>query len=908
MKKIATILFAVVMLFSCLATSIVAEDAPEAATATIYVMYSFPNLTGVTLNVMAEGDAEKTVLASTTTSATSDTGEAIIFLPNVTETKDYIVEAVYEGTTFTKPSDTIKVTVTLDEENNKYTARAEEYAVIYSGYTRTVIDESFDNVTVSGSTVTGDYGTFTTTRDTITLEKTVEDELTAVKTAGSNDNDNDGLRTKQFTLHKDALYKIETKVKAISSDEVELTWWNGAIFYDINRTETDTNYTIRPALKYWHHRNSDNWEGYEWVDSYYGLQTANGATVNAKYASDDLTAEGSKFKDIMSNLPNGYNDGAQNYQTGTIDQWGTGTINFIPSNTIEKAVLEIHAFDGGKNPFTYEGKDYEARFLPHFYVDYVKVTETVLAPAQPNPEDIPNVPANDPATATAIVYVYYNIPGMTGVTFELEGLSDSVTASSQVTTEESGFAYIKLWGLTTADAADYNVVAVKDGVTFTTGDTVKIDVIRQEVQPEEEGDGEPAPVAEEAPAAPVEYEYVATVIYGGEDDCAVINTGFTRTIIDDNFDRVSINDGIVTGENGVSLTSSHNDLKLNATTIGDRTVIETTGSKHGNGDTVRTPSFNMVKDRLYQIKATMAIVEVDENPVIKSHDYYNGYERYVIHDTKDGKVLVQPALKFFRNGNYDSWVADYERDTEGTNPKYDYNYVKNEANGLSEFMTIVNNNYQDAAQNWYDNTNEGVWFDAVINYVPANSISNVVLDIYANDGIINSDSSDWAEASKVIPADDPLKEKYDQLCYFPYFYIDSIVITETTLSPAALEEIPEIPAELKEAAEAEQLPVKPTDSGIIKMTGWFCTGTKYHAMLVGRAIITLPHEYNAEGECKYCGYNPNSEDVVVENLYESTEEETEDTEAPEEDNPDTGVALAILPAMLATAVIIAKKK
>ncbi len=50
----------------------------------------------------------------------------------------------------------------------------------------------------------------------------------------------------------------------------------------------------------------------------------------------------------------------------------------------------------------------------------------------------------------------------------------------------------------------------------------------------------------------------------------------------------------------------------------------------------------------------------------------------------------------------------------------------------------------------------------------------------------------------------------------------------------------------------------PMDS---RKTGWFCTGETYHAMIIGRAIISLPHEFNAEGTCIYCRYHA---DTVVE--------------------------------------------
>ncbi len=40
-----------------------------------------------------------------------------------------------------------------------------------------------------------------------------------------------------------------------------------------------------------------------------------------------------------------------------------------------------------------------------------------------------------------------------------------------------------------------------------------------------------------------------------------------------------------------------------------------------------------------------------------------------------------------------------------------------------------------------------------------------------------------------------------------------------------------------------------------KVTGWFMTGDKHHARIIGRAIITLEHEFNEKGICTYCHYD-----------------------------------------------------
>ncbi len=110
------------------------------------------------------------------------------------------------------------------------------------------------------------------------------------------------------------------------------------------------------------------------------------------------------------------------------------------------------------------------------------------------------------------------------------------------------------------------------------------------------------------------------------------------------------------------------------------------------------------------------------------------------------------------------------------------------------------------------------------------------------------------------------------------------------------------------------------DVGVVKTSGeakntvnvgWFCTGDKYHAMMIGRAIITLPHEFTDNGDCKYCGYNKDTDTLTVSNSYESTEEETENVEAPEdteEPNPATGCGFALIPLTLAICTVIANKR
>ncbi len=101
---------------------------------------------------------------------------------------------------------------------------------------------------------------------------------------------------------------------------------------------------------------------------------------------------------------------------------------------------------------------------------------------------------------------------------------------------------------------------------------------------------------------------------------------------------------------------------------------------------------------------------------------------------------------------------------------------------------------------------------------------------------------------------------------------------------------------------------KPADSD--KNTGWFCTGETYHAMIIGRAIISLPHEFNAEGTCIYCRYHVEltEEDVEIEVAYESETEETEEDVVVEDENPTTGLALALVTMAVAAAAVISKRR
>ncbi len=95
-----------------------------------------------------------------------------------------------------------------------------------------------------------------------------------------------------------------------------------------------------------------------------------------------------------------------------------------------------------------------------------------------------------------------------------------------------------------------------------------------------------------------------------------------------------------------------------------------------------------------------------------------------------------------------------------------------------------------------------------------------------------------------------------------------------------------------------------------KQTGWFVTGPETHAMIIGRAIITLPHEFNANGTCIYCRHHVEitEDEVEIEAAYESETEETEEDVVVEDENPVTGLALALLPAAAAMAIVALKRR
>ncbi len=102
-------------------------------------------------------------------------------------------------------------------------------------------------------------------------------------------------------------------------------------------------------------------------------------------------------------------------------------------------------------------------------------------------------------------------------------------------------------------------------------------------------------------------------------------------------------------------------------------------------------------------------------------------------------------------------------------------------------------------------------------------------------------------------------------------------------------------------------------------SGYIVMGDEYHAFLIGNgAIVTTPHTFDANNVCIMCGHyvEPVVEDEVVVEITDpvepSTEEEedvTVDVEEPAEDtNPTTGLALAVVPMLIAAAAVVISKR
>ena len=107
--------------------------------------------------------------------------------------------------------------------------------------------------------------------------------------------------------------------------------------------------------------------------------------------------------------------------------------------------------------------------------------------------------------------------------------------------------------------------------------------------------------------------------------------------------------------------------------------------------------------------------------------------------------------------------------------------------------------------------------------------------------------------------------------------------------------------------------------GTTGRSGYIVTSDEHHAFLIGNgAIITTPHTFDDNNVCILCGHyvEPAAEEEIVVEIVdpvESTTEEEEDVtveveEPAEEENPKTGLALAVVPMLVALAAVVISKR
>lgn len=137
--------------------------------------------------------------------------------------------------------------------------------------------------------------------------------------------------------------------------------------------------------------------------------------------------------------------------------------------------------------------------------------------------------------------------------------------------------------------------------------------------------------------------------------------------------------------------------------------------------------------------------------------------------------------------------------------------------------------------------------------------------------------------------------------------LTGVTVTELSVFPGTKAEY-----EAWLAANPPVIPEEPVEE-TYRGAGYFMTGDETHAIIIGKAIITSNHVFDADGDCKYCGHHVDVEvdDIIVIQPTESTEEESEDitvTEPKEDTNPGTGLTLAVIPAIVALAAVVISKR
>ncbi len=396
----------------------------------------------------------------------------------------------------------------------------------------------------------------------------------------------------------------------------------------------------------------------------------------------------------------------------------------------------------------------------HYAIDDTNASYTV------NESDntwVVTVTKQEAEKATATISVAYNIPDLTGVTLKLMDGQNEVARTTTSVTEDNGTASFTVEGLNEAKIYNYTIVPEHEDVTsfniasFNASVTVTFD--------------------DETNA----YKATATDVE--------LKTGYKHYVLNEQFDTVSLSneEHIATTANGTTFETNNWELKLNTTTVDGKSVIQTTGVKTDDNSTIRTPSFTLYQDRLYQIEINAATVSVED--ALESELQWGDYYRYVIHDYMDEYADFRPALKYKHvrgeNDWWYEWVSNYPSQMKNqnnidVNATYEKDKMSSYSNTVQELYAMTNNNYQQEAQNWISVT-EGQWTNACINFIPSNTINDALLELHAYDFVINSDNTAWAEYSDVIPEN--FRDDCDQLCYLPHYYVDYITITETVPNP-----------------------------------------------------------------------------------------------------------------------------
>ncbi len=227
----------------------------DAASAEITVGYNIPDLTGVTLKLMNG----KTVVDSKTTDAV--TGSVTFKVENLAsvETINYTVVAEKEGIDSFNKTGSAAVEVTYNVEDNKYEATVTATTPIETGYTRTIMNEQFDNVTMDAdnqhaTTASGEF--FVTKIASETEQKFTTETVTiggvkhsVLRTYGNQNDENNGIST-TLTLTAGHQYKFEVHVATveidgpddtdlINDDKYAVDWWWGYIYHDTKNRYSD---------------------------------------------------------------------------------------------------------------------------------------------------------------------------------------------------------------------------------------------------------------------------------------------------------------------------------------------------------------------------------------------------------------------------------------------------------------------------------------------------------------------------------------------------------------------------------------------------------------------------------------------------------------------------------------------